>query len=171
LRAQRRTLEAERVRLAAERDDWESLQSRLDAIAERCDMVRGNLDTLDYQGKRDLLYAFNVKVKIWATDHSPRFEATMQPEGVLVFGTSNLDHVGERQPDRLQRQPHVFERLSRLRGKVADADDLIVGIERDLTRDVDRMAPSHLYHLGVPVRARHRPGAGKSSGRRPITHG
>ena len=52
----------------------------------------------------------------------------------------NLDHVGERQPDGLERQPHVLERLSGLRGKVADADDLIVGIERDLTRDVDRMA-------------------------------
>jgi site-specific DNA recombinase len=88
LATQRRTLEAERVRLAAERDDWESLQSRLDAIAERCETVCGNLDTLDYQGKRDLLYAFNVKVKVWATDHTPRFEATMQPEGVLVFGTS-----------------------------------------------------------------------------------
>jgi site-specific DNA recombinase len=88
LATQRRTLEAERVRLTAERDDWEGLQSRLDAIAERCETVRGNLDTLDYQGKRDLLYAFNVQVKVWATDHSPRFEATMQPEGVLVFGTS-----------------------------------------------------------------------------------
>jgi len=88
LATQRRALEAERVQLTAERDDWERLQARLDAIAERCETVRGNLDTLDYQGKRDLLYAFNVKVKVWATDHTPRFEATMQPEGVLVFGTS-----------------------------------------------------------------------------------
>jgi site-specific DNA recombinase len=88
LGAQRRALEAEREHLKAERDDWESLQARLDAIAAQCETVRANLDTLDYRGKRDLLYAFNVKVRIWATDHTPRFEATMQPEGIL-YGTSS----------------------------------------------------------------------------------
>jgi hypothetical protein len=41
--------------------------------------------------------------------------------------------VGEGQSDRLEPQPHVFESLSRLRGKVADGDDLIVDVERDLT--------------------------------------
>jgi site-specific DNA recombinase len=89
LAIQRRALEAEREHLKAERDDWETLQARLDAIAEQCETVRANLDTLDYQGKRDLLYAFNVKVKVWATDHTPRFEATMQPKGIL-YGRSSL---------------------------------------------------------------------------------
>ena len=88
LAAQRRALEAERQHLKAERDDWETLQARLNAIAAQCETVRANLDTLDYQGKRDLLYAFNVKVKVWATDHTPRFEATMQPEGI-VYGSSS----------------------------------------------------------------------------------
>jgi site-specific DNA recombinase len=87
LAAQKRALQAERERVAAEHDDWESMQARLDAIATQCETVRGNLETLDYQGKRDLLYALNVQVKVWATDHTPRFEATMQPEGIL-FGTS-----------------------------------------------------------------------------------
>jgi hypothetical protein len=98
LAAQRRALESERKRLAAERDDWERLQSQLDAIAAQCEAVRVNLDTLDYQGKRDLLYAFNVKVKVWATDHTPRFEATMQPDGVLVYGSSHLGVNNRRRP-------------------------------------------------------------------------
>jgi site-specific DNA recombinase len=96
LGAQRRALETELEHLKGERDDWERLQARLDAIAVHCQTVRANLDTLDYQGKRDLLYAFNVKVKVWATDHTPRFEATMQPEGIL-YGSSSPWH---RQPRR-----------------------------------------------------------------------
>lgn len=59
----------------------------------------------------------------------------------------NLDHVCERQTDSLERQSHVLESLSGLRGEIADADDLIVGIKRHLTRDINRVAAGDLHHL------------------------
>jgi hypothetical protein len=59
----------------------------------------------------------------------------------------NLDHVCERQTDSLERQSHVLESLSGLRGEIANADDLIVGVERHLTRDVNRVTASGLHQL------------------------
>ena len=82
LAAQRRELEGDRQHLVKARDDWERIRARLDVLTTQCPTTPANLDGLDYQGKRDLLAAFKVRVKVWATDHTPRFEATMQPEAV-----------------------------------------------------------------------------------------
>ena len=51
-------------------------------------MAQANLDTLDYAGKRDLLYALNVQARVWDANHDPRIAVTMQPENALVNATS-----------------------------------------------------------------------------------
>jgi hypothetical protein len=95
LAAQRRELEGDRQHLVKARDDWERIRSRLDVLTTQCPTTPANLDGLDYQGKRDLLAAFKVRVKVWATDHTPRFEATMQPEAVYHgHAERHVDHRG-----------------------------------------------------------------------------
>ena len=59
----------------------------------------------------------------------------------------NLDHVRECQTDSLERQSHVFESLSGLRGESADAVDLIVSVKRHLTRDINRVAAGDFHNL------------------------
>jgi hypothetical protein len=55
--------------------------------------------------------------------------------------------VRECQSDRLERKSNVLERLPGLGGEIANGDNLIVRIERDLTGNVDRMAAGDLHHL------------------------
>src|SRR5215213_11711555 len=66
-----------------------------------------------------------------------------------------LHDMGEGQANGLQPVPHILEGLPRLRREVADADDLIVQVERYLTRDVDRSPAGDLHYLGVSVGPRH----------------
>jgi len=46
-----------------------------------------NLETLDYAGKRLALNASRVQAQVWATDHTPRWHATMHlgGDGPLAF--------------------------------------------------------------------------------------
>ncbi len=71
-------LDAELGRLSAERASWEADQQRLDDLqAWRRDVSR-NLSLLDYAGRRLALEALGVQVRVWATNHDPRYEIRME---------------------------------------------------------------------------------------------
>lgn len=72
---QRMALDLDRETLIAERASWQYAQDRLDDIELWVSRWNTNLDDLDYDGKRDLLFALSVVVKVRATsdDTGPRF--------------------------------------------------------------------------------------------------
>ncbi len=72
LSAERASLEA----LARANDDE---RDRLADLAAWCSRVAGNLPTLTYDEKRMVLDALGVEVRVYRTDHDPRWEITMAP--------------------------------------------------------------------------------------------
>jgi site-specific DNA recombinase len=92
LREQEARLDAERERLAARRDQWESGQAHIEALEAWCRTVSRNLDSLTYEEQRTLLAALNVRVTVWKTDHDPRFviEASvpLEPINTSTHGAS-----------------------------------------------------------------------------------
>jgi hypothetical protein len=74
LAAQKRRLENERSELATQQAAWQSTQDRLTDLATYCERVAGNLETMAYAEKRELLLALDVKVLLYRSDCSPRWE-------------------------------------------------------------------------------------------------
>lgn len=74
-----RRLEQERDSLERQRETWQLTQSNLANLDTWLERVRLNLDGFDsgYAEKRLALSACRVRVQVWATDHSPRWQATM----------------------------------------------------------------------------------------------
>lgn len=60
----------------------ESERRRLLDLADWCAQVTGNLSTLSYQQRRDLLTALGVSVRVWRGDHPVRWELTMAIQDV-----------------------------------------------------------------------------------------
>ena len=50
----------------------------LDRIEAWCRNVAANLRILSYDDKRIALGAMGLEARVWATNHTPRFEITMQ---------------------------------------------------------------------------------------------
>ena len=93
VQADMRALVAERRELHVE---WEALSARAVAatadrdrladLAEWCARVAGNLPTLTYAERRDAMLALGVSVKVWRSDHAPRWEIEMAPMAVNSTG-------------------------------------------------------------------------------------
>ena len=100
-----RVIEAERETLERQRDSWRLAQERLHEIDRWVRTVATNLDTLDYAGKRLALNAIHVQVRVWATDHTPRWEATMQVGGdaAVIF----MDTTSRESTRCSRRRSHV----------------------------------------------------------------
>jgi site-specific DNA recombinase len=74
----KRQLDHERDELSRQRTAWEDAQQRLADLDQWIATVSANLADADYQTKRLALSACRVLVCVWATDHTPRWQATMQ---------------------------------------------------------------------------------------------
>jgi hypothetical protein len=81
LLTEQRVIDTERQVLERQRDSWRLAQERLHELDRWVRTVATNLETLDYAGKRLALNASQVQVRVWATDHAPRWEATMHLGG------------------------------------------------------------------------------------------
>ena len=73
LRAQQRAHEAERERFHARRAGWESGRQRIADLQAWCENVAARLGELTYEQRRLALDALGVQVRVWKTDHDPRY--------------------------------------------------------------------------------------------------
>ena len=101
--AEQRRLEQERADLEQQREGWRLAQERLDELDLWIQNVAANLDEFDYAKKRMALHELHVEVTLWATDHTPRAEATMQLGGepvVVIVTTTNISSGGDQAGSR-----------------------------------------------------------------------
>ena len=77
LASQKRQLDEERTGLLRQREGWRLTQEGLDNIEAWCRSVAANLSELDYDHKRLALEALGVEARVWAVNHQPRYEITM----------------------------------------------------------------------------------------------
>jgi site-specific DNA recombinase len=129
------SLEQRRTEALAVRAAWQGSQSRLDDLEHWVALTARNLQGLDYEHKREALRALNVQTTVWATDHAPRFEISMEPEGLLPASalsglpkTSGAGHAEERVDDGIPR--NTVKKTGRLVLRWTDRD-LLAG--RDST--------------------------------------
>jgi site-specific DNA recombinase len=92
LAAQQRELQAERAELEARQAGWQADQDRLADVVGWCERVAANLPRLTYAQKRDALTALDVKVRVWRTDHTPRWEVTMRIGDIVSITPRQSDH-------------------------------------------------------------------------------
>ena len=72
----KRQLAEERAGIERRRGAWLAARDQLANVTEWCRRVSANLPTLDYAEKRLALEWLGVRVRLWGTDHSPRYEIT-----------------------------------------------------------------------------------------------
>jgi site-specific DNA recombinase len=77
LGSQKRDLEAELQRLKSVANAASAEASRLGDLASWCNRVASNLATLTYDQKRLVLEALGVRVRVWRSDHEPRWQLDM----------------------------------------------------------------------------------------------
>lgn len=70
----------ERGELARRIDDATAEDAFLMQLADWCATVAGNLDALDYRGKRAALDALGLRARVWRADHDPRYEISLNLE-------------------------------------------------------------------------------------------
>jgi len=91
---QKRDLQAERESLQASRTLAEADRERLLSLAEWCNRVSANLPRLSYRDKRDVLSSLNVQVRVWPSNHSPRWEITLGVDDIVAPIVSTNPAVG-----------------------------------------------------------------------------
>lgn len=79
LASEHRRLDQERGDLERQREMWHLAQNNLVNLDMWLETVRANLDSFDsgYAEKRLALTACRVQVRVWASDHEPRWQVTM----------------------------------------------------------------------------------------------
>ncbi len=73
LAGQKRALEADRGRLVARRAAWQEARDRLDQAAAWCRALATKAATANYEQRRALLGLMEVRVRVYASDHDPRY--------------------------------------------------------------------------------------------------
>ncbi|MDP9363747.1 MAG: recombinase family protein [Chloroflexota bacterium] len=76
LSAEKRQLEEERGRVETASADWRAARDQLADLQSWCGRVAANLGALGYDQKRHLLDALGVQVRLFHTDHDPRYHVT-----------------------------------------------------------------------------------------------
>ena len=66
-----------------QREGWETAQQRLEDFEYWCRIQAANLGTLTYEQKRLALHALNGSVRVWSTEHDPRYAFTLELEGLV----------------------------------------------------------------------------------------
>jgi site-specific DNA recombinase len=91
LQAQREQLAAERERVLARSRTWRAARERLGTLQTWCRSVATRLADLSYEQKRLALDALGARVKVWKTEHEPRYEVALSiplsDAGSIVFGS------------------------------------------------------------------------------------
>jgi site-specific DNA recombinase len=90
LAMQKQQLQEEQLAVERQQADWHATAEQLAKIEEWCSQVATNLSTLNYDQRRALLEALNVAVRLYHSDHQPRYEITaMIPvDGAVVSATT-----------------------------------------------------------------------------------
>jgi site-specific DNA recombinase len=92
IRAQERTLIAERAQILGRRAAWAAGQQHIAGIQAWCRKVGARLDTMTYDQRRTALDALGIQARVWRADHSPRYLITaalpLDPPGQI--GHSSL---------------------------------------------------------------------------------
>ena len=100
---QMRALREERERLEAQRAGWEEAQGRLDDLTDWCRVQSANLSTLTYLDRRLAIEALGVEARVWATDHTPRYE--------IILNLDVLDQRGASGPRSASGDDRVEARV------------------------------------------------------------
>jgi site-specific DNA recombinase len=82
---ERRRLDQERVELDRQREEWRLAQDRLAELDLWVQNVAANLDEFDYAKRRLALTELGATVRVWAKDHSPRWEVKLRPDALSAF--------------------------------------------------------------------------------------
>ncbi len=77
---EKRRLEQDRVDLDRQREGWTLAQDRLAELDLWVRNVTANLDEFGYDKRRLALSELGATVRVWATDHSPRWEVALRPD-------------------------------------------------------------------------------------------
>jgi site-specific DNA recombinase len=89
LSRQKRELLNERESVEQRHQEWTVLGAQLDDLKAYCGRVASNLDNLSYDVRRAILDALDVRVKLYNSSHSPRFEINASlPVDEIVSTTS-----------------------------------------------------------------------------------
>lgn len=76
LAMQKQQLQEEQLAVGQQQADWIATADQLAKIEEWCRRVATNLPALDYEQRRALLEALDVAVRLYHSDHQPRYEIT-----------------------------------------------------------------------------------------------
>jgi site-specific DNA recombinase len=92
LSTQKRELSLERLVVEQRQNGWDSLTLQLASFEALRNRVTENLSTLPYQLRRDLLLTLGVQVRLYHSNHDPRFEivASLPIEDSIVSTTSSV---------------------------------------------------------------------------------
>jgi hypothetical protein len=86
---QKQQLQEEQLAVERQQADWFATADQLAKIEEWCGRVTTNLPALDYEQRRALLEALNVAVRLYHSDHQPRYEITASiPIDVGIVSTT-----------------------------------------------------------------------------------
>jgi site-specific DNA recombinase len=96
VRTMLRGLSDRRQALVTERDEAQIRHERrqedlgrLRTIQQWQDRVAQNLDDLDYAGRRDALLAVGLRMTVWKTDHTPRWEIVLEIDPETITDSSS----------------------------------------------------------------------------------
>ena len=85
---EKRRLEDERADLDRQREGWRLAQERLAELDLWVQNVAANLDEFDYAKRRLALSELGAEVRVWGTDHTPRWEVRLRSD---AFGSSTVN--------------------------------------------------------------------------------
>jgi site-specific DNA recombinase len=114
---QRKSLEDSRVTLLTRKANQEAAQSRLHELEAWCAKVAERLGSFSYQEKRAALDALGVTVKVWRTDHTPRWEA----EASIPLAEASDQLLPTRQ-GLISNSEHFAARTYRAAGRSSTSD-------------------------------------------------
>jgi site-specific DNA recombinase len=91
LAKERKQLHADRADIEARRTNWQTTRDQLDSLEEWCRRVATNLNSLDYDSKRQILDMLGVSARLYHSDHSPRYEisASVPLDGSILSTASS----------------------------------------------------------------------------------
>jgi site-specific DNA recombinase len=98
LAALRRKHEAERANAELHYADWQQQQDSLQGTPALCERVGQQLDAMNYDEKRQALFAFKAVVRLWRADHVPHraeLQVSLPLSGTLLLELSTLAYCSE----------------------------------------------------------------------------
>ncbi len=98
LAALRRKHEAERVNAELHYADWQQQLDALQVTLDLCERVGQRLDAMNYDERRQALFAYKAVVRLWRADHLPHravLQVSLPLSGTLLLELSTLADCNE----------------------------------------------------------------------------